>query len=257
MGSSLVVRCPQDFIALAPVVLGFQPQDSLVMITMGQFHARVDLPEDAAGEATVINTLLQPTQQHNVKQAAVLTFSSDGNYTGFLQSFVSRLRAVGVDVVAALEVQGDQFKQLGSIIWKPADVESSPVTLDAQFRDVLPCESRESVAESIRPRGGEMSDVQQEALAILREVGVSAVALDMRRESVKNDVTLWSGVLRNCEPGTPEQLDVALLLAFASWLSGDGAKAWMALDLADSTTEMHMLLQHMLQTGRNPADWQP
>ena len=50
MTTTLTARGPEDLLAAVPVVLGFHPQDSLVMLTFGavrSFHARVDLPPSA------------------------------------------------------------------------------------------------------------------------------------------------------------------------------------------------------------------
>jgi hypothetical protein len=46
--TTLTARTPEDVLAVVPVVLGFEPTESLVMLTFGSdppFHARVDLPE--------------------------------------------------------------------------------------------------------------------------------------------------------------------------------------------------------------------
>ena len=40
-------RCPEDVLAVVPVLLGFVPEESVAMLTFGAprvFHARVDLP---------------------------------------------------------------------------------------------------------------------------------------------------------------------------------------------------------------------
>ena len=43
----MTARSPEDLFALAPIALGFHPEESLVMLTFGRtaFHARIDLPE--------------------------------------------------------------------------------------------------------------------------------------------------------------------------------------------------------------------
>ena len=46
--TTMTARTPEDVLAVVPVVLGFEPHDSLVMLTFGAdppFHARVDLPD--------------------------------------------------------------------------------------------------------------------------------------------------------------------------------------------------------------------
>ena len=50
--TKLTTRTPEDVLAAVPVVLGFEPLDSVVMLTFGggeTFHARVDLPPPARG----------------------------------------------------------------------------------------------------------------------------------------------------------------------------------------------------------------
>ena len=45
--TTLTARSPEDLLAVVPVVLGFEPADSIVMLTLDArqtFHARVDLP---------------------------------------------------------------------------------------------------------------------------------------------------------------------------------------------------------------------
>ena len=51
---TLTAKSPEDVLAMVPVVLGFTPTDSLVMLTFGAaspFHARVDLPDRPARSA--------------------------------------------------------------------------------------------------------------------------------------------------------------------------------------------------------------
>ena len=48
--TSLVARNPEDLLAMVPIVIGFAPSDSVVMLTFEAehcFHARVDLPARA------------------------------------------------------------------------------------------------------------------------------------------------------------------------------------------------------------------
>ena len=65
MTTTLTARGPADLLAAVPVVLGFHPHDSLVMLTFGAertFHARVDLPpaDDLDGVDEVVSVLLAP-----------------------------------------------------------------------------------------------------------------------------------------------------------------------------------------------------
>ncbi len=52
--TTLTARCPEDVLALVPVLLGFLPSESVVMLTFGAaqaFHARVDRPDRQRGGA--------------------------------------------------------------------------------------------------------------------------------------------------------------------------------------------------------------
>ncbi len=49
--TTLTARTPEDLLAVVRVVLGFEPADSIVMLTLGArhpCHARVDLPDTRA-----------------------------------------------------------------------------------------------------------------------------------------------------------------------------------------------------------------
>ncbi len=66
MTTTLTARRPEDLLAAVPVVLGFRPHCSLVMLTFDAprcFHARVDLPPPAELDASVgemVDALLGP-----------------------------------------------------------------------------------------------------------------------------------------------------------------------------------------------------
>ena len=66
MTTTLTARRPEDLLAAVPVVLGFRPCDSLVMLTFDAqrtFHARVDLPPPGDVEASLpelADALLSP-----------------------------------------------------------------------------------------------------------------------------------------------------------------------------------------------------
>ncbi len=80
MTTTLAARGPEDLLAAVPVVLGFRPCDSLVMLTFGgtSFHARLDLPppdDEAVSEA--VQALLAPSITHEVEHVAFVVYSGD------------------------------------------------------------------------------------------------------------------------------------------------------------------------------------
>ncbi len=81
--TTLTARCPQDLLALVPVVLGFFPADSVAMLTFGArqtFHARVDLPGPplrAADLDELVAVLLEPARRHGVPRVAFVVYTPD------------------------------------------------------------------------------------------------------------------------------------------------------------------------------------
>ncbi len=77
---TLRARTPEDLLALVPVVLGFEPTGSVVMLTFDAehpFHARVDLPDTAEDAAAVADLLLDPAAHHGVGRVVLLLYATD------------------------------------------------------------------------------------------------------------------------------------------------------------------------------------
>ena len=115
---TLTARTPEDLVAVVPVVLGFTPADSLVMLTFDAehpFHARVDLPlrRDEMGELAAV--LLAPATRHRVGRVVLLVYSDDtGRAAAAWRSLRDGCRDRGIDVVEALRVEpGRWFPYLG------------------------------------------------------------------------------------------------------------------------------------------------
>src|SRR3954454_6900688 len=82
MPTTLTARGPEDLLAAVPVVLGFRPQDALVLLTFGPqqtFHARLDLPSTAGAQETaeIVEVLLAPCRRHDVDRVAFVIYSAD------------------------------------------------------------------------------------------------------------------------------------------------------------------------------------
>jgi hypothetical protein len=108
MTTTLTARGPEDLLAAVPVVLGFQPQDSLVMLTFGAertFHARLDLPPTVDDDtlAEVVDTLLPPCRAHGVDRVAFVVYSSERTTAAALAAgLVPAFVADGIGVVDVL-----------------------------------------------------------------------------------------------------------------------------------------------------------
>ena len=79
---------------------------------------------------------------------------------------------------------------------------------------------------------------------------------DMSRENTSSHIALWTDLTRRA----PDEVRAApaALLAFCSWLKGDGARAWCALDQvpADQPYPLAAIVTSALQHGLHPREWE-
>ncbi len=116
MTTLLTARGPEDLLAAVPVVLGFRPAQSLVMLTFGgrhSFHARVDLPapdEPAGAVAELVDSLLAPAVEHGVERVAFVAYTADAVLAARVGA---RLRASftrhGIGVIDVLRADGGRW----------------------------------------------------------------------------------------------------------------------------------------------------
>ncbi len=246
----LTARTPEDLLAAVPIILGFHPEDSVVMLTFGAaggppgagdaFHARVDLPEPGR-----LGHAVDP------------------------DAFV----AAGIEVVAFLRANGSRWFPVGAEadpVGRPYDAETHPFAAESVVEGAVIHRSRAELAGSLAGVPEEVARVQKlvpaalsrlagrvgpaearwvadtirEAVASERSLEPVEVArlvtglteptlrdeawMQITRAGSARQVTLWTDVLRR----TPHELvpAPACLLAFSAWLSGQGALAWCALD---------------------------
>ncbi len=111
--TQLTARCPEDLLALVPIVLGFVPQESVAMLTFGAsraFHARVDLPDDPDEVPGLVASLLEPALEHRVARVVFVLYACDPTVAAV--AFAALLRAftgVGVEVVEVLRADGSRW----------------------------------------------------------------------------------------------------------------------------------------------------
>jgi hypothetical protein len=109
-----------------------------------------------------------------------------------------------------------------------------------------------------QPRVPEVEAVAR-FLRVLRHRDVrDLVWCDITRNSAEAHVALWREVVRR----SPDELvaPAAGLLAFASWLAGDGALAWCAVDrclCADPDHVLGQLVGQALSSALPPSTWTP
>ena len=151
-------RCPEDVLALVPVVLGFVPDESVAMLTFGAprpFHARVDLPATRAEIPDVVTALLEPVRQHRVRRAFFVLYSGDPRLSGALaRALVRGFERAGVDVVDVLRADGGRWYvplgRPGVPAWGvPYDVSAHPFVAQSVVEGRVTHPSREGLRATL------------------------------------------------------------------------------------------------------------
>lgn len=114
----LTARTSEDLLAMVPVVLGFQPADSVALLTFGAarpFHARIDLPASPTEDADIVQALLEPARHHEVARVAVVVYGAPSRATTVHRlggPLVRAFQRAGIDVVDALWADGERWHPL-------------------------------------------------------------------------------------------------------------------------------------------------
>lgn len=207
-----VSRTPEDVLAAVPLVLGFEPADSLVMLTFGAprtFHARVDLPRRRDHLPDLLEALREPALRHGVPRVLLVGYDHDGPWSGeVLRTVAAGMEAVGIEVVACLRADGGRWWPVGPV---PAPAEEGPGTAyDAvghRFRARSVVEGRvtlrdrAALAASLAPEAGGPGRALQAALE-------RAVTPTLRQVD-----TLLAGLLESGDRPDEDQLATLLLVA--------------------------------------------
>ena len=224
--STFVARTPTDLIAVVPAVLGFHPQDSVVLLTFGPpggaFHARVDLPIASSEQEAVAEVLVDAVRANRVRRAAVLMYTDDVEVAR-AQSFVlvGRLLDQDVDVIEVLRVDDGRWFPVpddGSH-GTPYELETHPFTAQRVYEGQVVHRDREELADSLV--GTNEEDAVEVALAATRYADLAVSSREARESScgflrtearwLQQRVRAWVGERRELDPG-----DAGRLLVLAS-----------------------------------------
>lgn len=296
--TTLTARTPEDLLALVLVVLGFEPADSIVMLTLGArhpCHARVDLPRHPGELAEVADVLLRPAAGHGATAVVFVVFSDDDRRARRTARVLRRrFEDGGVTVLETLRVDAGRWHPLhgpprGDSAGVPYDVSAHRFVVAAVLDGRVLHGSREALAATLVSRPDEVACVERAlpqpeasgtwvARLVTRHAEASTSPTDaeaarlllavsdphvreaawagISRGQARRHVELWSGLVRRC----PEDLlpHAAGVLAFASWLAGDGALAWCAVDRGREVDPDHSLLglvADLLEGAVPPSEW--
>ena len=164
MTTTLTASGPEDLLAAVPVVLGFRPEESLVMLTFGArrtFHARVDLPPPGEVDEAVPELremLLRPCLAHGVSRVAFVVYGDDAAVAAEVAAgLVPPFEAAGVGVIAVLRAHEGWWWRVPAVLGEPAagpapyDDESHPFAAQAVFAGRVTRPSREALRHTVAP----------------------------------------------------------------------------------------------------------
>lgn len=113
MTLTMTAKSPEDLLAAVPIVLGFEPEESVVMLTFSgdeRFHARVDMPRRPAEDEHTVAALLEPTLVHAVDRVAFLIYTCRAaRARSVARRLIDRFTAAGVDVVDCLRADAGRW----------------------------------------------------------------------------------------------------------------------------------------------------
>ncbi len=177
---TLRAKNPEDLLAMVPQVLGFHPEESLVLLTLGEatdrFHARVDLPHDESDIEEVVRLLSDVLERNRVPRVVVVTYSEDQCVSlGVHRALCDALETVGVTVVEAIRADGERWYSLSGCTGSccpaegtPYDVRSHPLTAQSVLEGQVVLGSRGELADSL-------VGTDLEAIAAVEEAADKAV----------------------------------------------------------------------------------
>jgi hypothetical protein len=167
-------RCAEDVLAVVPVILGFEPEESLVMLTFGgrePFHARIDLPPPEGIDACV-TALLDPALRHGVQHVVFTLFSGrDRLVRSVARALDRRFAAAGVRVVDVIQAHdGRWFTPLGRsgvpVHGVPYDVSDHPFRVQAVVDGQVTASSRRELGERLRADRAGVAGVEAALVAL-------------------------------------------------------------------------------------------
>ena len=231
MTATFTARTPSDIIALAPVVIGFQPTDSIVMMTFGAartFHARIDLPRDETDVPHIIAGLIEPCVQHEVQRVIFLAFGHD-EYDAAHQLALAAI-AADIEVISVLYVVNGRWRAHGQDEWH--EIDSNMGVQAAVDHGIAPLTSRDSIRQllDVVPT---TRDPRIEAIIEAIDDPDTYLAELHARTDFRALVDEVIGVMQHANTLSDAHREMLTgCMAYVAWYAGDGALAWLLHDRA-------------------------
>ncbi len=198
-------RSPEDLLALVPIVLGFEPAESVVMFTFGSdrpFHARVDLPPrgDPAACREVAESLVAAARNNSTPMVALVLYSADpAAAQPAWRALRRRCERARIRIVDAMITDGRRYHPMLARdprlreVGIPYDSDNHPFRARAVVTGTVVHPTRDHLVATLDPDPGLQAGVERaleagdlvgegvpEAASTLREAGHRAAALVSR-----------------------------------------------------------------------------
>jgi hypothetical protein len=176
---TLTARSPEDVLAAVPLVLGFVPEHSIAMLTFEArypFHARLDLPLDAAERREAALVLLEPCVRHEVRRVFFVLYTHDAEAArNCARSLAREFTRQGIDVVDVLRSDGARWFPVAQ--WDgdpegpgvPYDVDAHLFTVQSVSEGRVTLRSRTELAHTVAADEVRVAEVATAAEAVLAE----------------------------------------------------------------------------------------
>ncbi len=161
--TTVTARTPEDLLALSPAVLGFWPEESVVMLTLGAarpFHGRLDLPPREVQVPGVLHEverrLLDPAARLGATHVVLIYYTVDDGAVPRVHRALRRgLRRRGLGTAEVLVADGTHYRRLSDpeverrALSRPYDVSVHPWVIEAIAAGRLRHGSRRALVDSL------------------------------------------------------------------------------------------------------------
>lgn len=158
---AIVARTPTDMLAAVPCALGFEPEESLVMLTFGArpqgFHARVAMPATPAEMTDAVLKMVWAAITNQVVGVVIVAYTDDRVAASrAVDALAFELGGKGFEVTDILLVQGDHYwswwpEERGSARPQRFDARTHPFRAQAVLHGQVVLGSREELAATLDP----------------------------------------------------------------------------------------------------------
>lgn len=168
---TVTARSPRDLCEIAPMVLGFYPEASVVMMTFGAehpFHARIDIGGGREEWGYVAETLVEPASRHQVTRVVLLCYTDDGvQARGQFKTLTTVFERAGIRIVDGIQVLPSAQAERGQ--WRSLtkagargvyDCSTSANTVAGVVAGVVTERDRAALLAQVRPSGPVVSAVE-------------------------------------------------------------------------------------------------